>query len=228
MIDFIYKLSDVLPVWSPGAPLTLKQISDATDTSLPHVVQYLSEGLSKDLELGEVIPFDELTSACALLQKKFQAEIKEREELIEEQRQKAIKKYHILMSKTRSMLQDKKWHMAYRSLSYFAGQYEIDLPRDILTTLCSDIIHIGVKAKGNIQELGYWFQKGIAVAISHKNREGIEEALDLINTYGEFFLSDTSGKGSLILSNILAALEEPCARFELWEEFKNIVIELYP
>ena len=60
------------------------------------------------------------------------------------------------------------------------------LPDDYLTTLCSDIAGIGIKANENIQKLGRWLEMGITVALRN-TKDGIEEALDLIDAYGENF-----------------------------------------
>ena len=80
----------------------------------------------------------------------------------------------------------------------------------------------------DIQELGRWLEMGVAVALHRHSKNGIEEALDLIDAYGEHFLSEDTGKGALILGNLLAALEEPAARFELWEDYKALINQLYP
>ena len=85
-----------------------------------------------------------------------------------------------------------------------------------------------LKANENIQELGRWLEMGVAVALHRHSKNGIEEALDLIDAYGENFLTEETGKGALILGNLLAALEEPAARFELWEEYKALINQLYP
>ena len=228
MIDFIYKLNEVLPNWPTGARRTLAQLSEITGTSMPHIIQYLSEGIGKDMEIGGFITSDEACEAVELLSKRIQPQIEERERLLEERRQYASKAYDRIMEKIRIMQLDGKWHSSFRTLSYFAGQYENDLSKDILISLCSETVRTGIKSKAYMQELGQWLQKGVAVAMSQHTKQGIEEALDLIDAYGEFFLSEESGKGPLLLGNVLAVLEEPAARFELWEEYKSLVGQLYP
>ncbi len=120
------------------------------------------------------------------------------------------------------------YHKAFRTLTYFVGEFERDLPDDVIVTTCSDAIRFGIKAKENIQELGRWLQKAVATSMKVQGRNSVEEALDLLDAYGEHFLNEGSGKGSLIVGNILAALEEPAARFELWEQYKALVGQLYP
>ena len=118
--------------------------------------------------------------------------------------------------------------MAFKSLCYVTGQYQEDLPKNEIVALCNDILRIGLKAQTNFQELGRWLEKAVATAMSRQDRAGIEEALDILDAYSEYFVSEDSSKAPLLLGNILAALEEPSARFELWEEYKTLVEQLYP
>lgn len=228
MIDFIYKLVDVLPTWPQGSKKSLSQISEITGTSMPHVVQYLSEGLGRDLEISGVITNDEATEAVKLLSRRIQPQIDERERLLAERRAFALSSYERVNEKLRRLQGAGNWHGAFRTLSYFAGQFEDDLPKDVLISACAEAVRFGIKSQANMQELGQWLQKGVAVALSLRSRYGIEEALDLIDAYGEYFLQENSGKGPLLLGNVLAALEEPAAQYELWEEYKSLIEQLYP
>lgn len=228
MIDFIYKLNEVLPSWPTGTRRSLMQISEITGTSMPHVIQYLSEGLGKDIEIGGFVTSEEVVEALDLLSKRLQPQIEERERILEERKDLAIKSYDRTAEKVRILQLGGNWHGAFRTLSYFTGQYEEDLPKDVLISLCSETVRTGIKSSANMQELGQWLQKGVAIAMGQHSRQGIEEALDLIDAYGDYFLAEESGKGPLLLGNILAVLEEPAARFELWEEYKSLVGQLYP
>ena len=228
MIDFIYRLNEVLPSWPTGTRRSLTQISEITKTSMPHVVQYLSEGLGKDIDVTGFITEDEAAEAVKLLSKRIQPEIEERERVLEERRILALRGLDRILEKVRIMQLSKNWYGAFRTLSYFAGQHENDLPPDSLILLCSETVRTGIKSKANMQELGQWLQKGVGVAMSQHSKDGVEDALDLIDAYGEYFLMEESGKGPLLLGNILAVLEEPAARYELWEEYKSLVGQLYP
>mgnify|MGYP001595806702 CR=1 FL=1 len=228
MIDFIYKLNDVLPSWPNGSKWNLKQISEATQTSLPHVLQFLCEGLGKEVDISATIGLDEATEAILYLSKRVKNQIEQREREFAEKRAKALTTYEKLCEKIRQTQMLGNWHNAFRTLSYFAGESEAVLPRETMLTVVSEIIRTGIKAQANIQELGQWLQKGIAIGMSYHSKDGLEEALDLIDAYGEHFLADDSGKGPLVIGNILAVLEEPCARYELWENYKNMINQLYP
>lgn len=228
MIDFIYRLNDIIPSWPAGARWTLNHISDVTETSIPHILQYLSEGLGKEIDVAGLVTCEEAIEAINVLSQKIRPEIEERERRIAERRAYALQAFDRIMDKLRIMQAQGNWHSAFRTLSYFAGQHQDDLPRDIFITLCSDAVRVGIKSNANMQELGQWLQKAVATAMSSHTKEGVEEALDLVDAYGDYFLSEDSGKGPLLLGNILAVLEEPAARYELWEQYKNLVGQLYP
>jgi hypothetical protein len=228
MIDFIYKLHSILPNWPNGSQLTLGQISDATGTEIPHVLHYLGEGLCKEIDVIDTFTQEDASCAVDLLSKKMRPQIEARERVLAEKREKAAKAYDRMMGKVRVYLAANNSHSAYKTLVYFAGQFEQNLPEEILITTASDAVRVGIKAGINIQELGRWLQKAVSVAMKTQTRDGIEEALDLVDAYGEYFLSEDTGKGPLLLGNILAALEEPSARYELWEQYKTLVGQLYP
>ncbi|MBP6218277.1 MAG: hypothetical protein KA436_06800 [Oligoflexales bacterium] len=228
MIDFIYKINEILPGWVLNEKKTLNQISEATATSVPHIIQFMSEGLGRDVEIGSAFSFDEVNSAVFSLSKRFRPQIKEREQLLAEKREKATNMYDGVSDKIRAMQTACRWHSAFRTLHYFIGQYEDDLSTDLRLNIYNDLIRIGIKAEVPLQEVAHWLEKGVGLAMQRQSREGIEEAMDFIDAYGERFLQEDSGKGPLLLSSILAALEEPSARYELWEEYKNLINQLFP
>ena len=228
MIDFIYKANEVINNWSVHDKWTVHKLAEATETSLPHVLQYLNEGLGKEVEISGTVSSGELFEAVALLRRRYKDQIEERERKKAESRRKTIRAFDLVMNKIRLAQSESKWTHAYKTLCYFAGQYEDELPREYTTTLCSDLIRMGIRANVNIQEISRWLQKGVSVAMSHQNRDGVSEALDLIDAYGEYFLNEDSTKGPLLLGSVLAAIEEPAARYELWEDYKTLVNQLYP
>lgn len=228
MIDFIYRANEVLGAWSVHERWTVHKLAEVTETSLPHILQYLHEGLGKEIEIGSTVSSGELFEAIGLLRRRYKEQIDEREKKKAEGRRRATRAFDIMMSKVRGMQAEARWINAYKTLCYFAGQYEDDLPKEYMTTLCSDLIRMGLKAHASVQEISRWLQKGVSVAMSYQSREGIAEALDFMDAYGEHFLNEDSGKGPLLLGSILAAIEEPAARYELWDEYKTLVNQLYP
>ena len=228
MIEFVYRLNGMMPNWPVGTKLSLQQIAQNTETSIPHLIQYFTDGLGKDIDIAAMLTNEEAREALHNLSNRIRPQLEAREKAVAEKRAKTINSYDRMMSRLRTQLIGKNWHSAFRTMSYFAGENRDYLPDEYLTTLCSDIVRIGLKANENIQELGRWLEMGVAVALHRHSKNGIEEALDLIDAYGENFLTEETGKGALILGNLLAALEEPAARFELWEEYKALINQLYP
>lgn len=228
MIDFIFRANDVVSSFPTNEKWSLQQLSELTDTSIPHLLQYLNEGLDKEVDIGTHVSCSEVFEAINLLQKRYRAQIEERERREKMEREAAISAYGRVMRKVASLQAQKIWEQAFKTLCYFVGEYDDKLPAEYLTTLCSDIIRMGIRAKASIQEISRWLEKGVSVAMSHHSQEGVAEALDFIDAYGEFFLNEDSGKGPLLLGNILAAIEEPSARFELWENYKALIDQLYP
>lgn len=228
MLDFVYRLNSTLHELPEGSRKSLAEISKETDTSIPHCLQFLTEGLDKEIELTTHFTNDELSLAIDNLTQKLHPQIEARQKELRKKQDQAVKAYERLMEKTRVQLVQKSWHVAFRSLSYFAGQHEEELPTDLLITICSDIVRYGIKAETSIQEIGRWLEKAVFCAMSRQNKAGMEEALDLIDAYGEHFLSEPSGKGGLLLGNMLGILEEPAARYELWTQYKELIDNLYP
>lgn len=228
MLDFIYKLNENLPSWPVGTRWSLNQLSTATETSIPHVLQYLTEGLGADIDLTTTISRDEAAEAMLFLSKKMQPEIERREKDLAKKRQESVNAYNVIMRKVNSMQIAGNWRGAFRTLSYFAGVQESFLPPETLLNICSETMRSGIKCSASMQEISFWLQKGTAVALSFQTPEGIDEALDLIDAYRDYFLYDESGKGLSIIGNILSVLEEPAAHFERWEAYKKLVGDLYP
>ena len=55
MLDFIYKLHENLPQWQVEKVLTLKQIASSTKTPFSSVLQFMSEGLKRELDSSSKI-----------------------------------------------------------------------------------------------------------------------------------------------------------------------------
>lgn len=228
MIDFVYKLKDILPEWPVDSKLSLEEISTVTQTSVPHVIQYFSDGLKKSFDVTDKISHEEARSALTQLTKEIRSELEVRSRELAAKQVKTLEAYDRMMTKVRLQLKARNWHTVFRTLSYFAGENRENLPDDYLTALCSDILRIGIKSGENFQELGRWLEMAVAVSLHQNTRDGVEEALDFVDAYSEDFLSEDSGKGALLLGNLLSAIEERAARFGLWEEYQSLIQRLFP
>lgn len=224
MLDFVYKLKKLLECQKITSSQSIKQLADITATSFPHTLQYMSEGLAKDIDVSHKFSLTEMFEALNLLSQKLSKEIEQREKYIKNRQKKAECAYQRLMTKISRMQMQKEWYISFKTMSYFAGQNQEDLTRDIFINLCSDIIRAGIKSDlSNIQELGIWLDRAVSLSISTNTREAIEDAIDLIETYGDFFMKEKSGKGRLILINTLSQIEEPACSKELWKDYKSCV-----
>lgn len=226
MIDFVHKLKGILPEWPTDTKLSLEELSSVTQTSVPHIIQYFSDGLGKNFDVTDSISHEEARSALTQLSRELRSELEAHSRVLAEKQARTLEAYDRMMAKARPQLLARNWATVFRTLSYFAGEYRENLPDDYLTSLCSDIVRIGLKAGENIQELGRWLEMAVAVALHRNTQGGVEEALDFIDAYSEAFLQEASGKGALLLGNLLAAVEERAARFGLWEEYQSMMRQI--
>ena len=223
MIEFVHKLKDILPEWPTDTKLSLEEISSVTHTSVPHIIQYFSDGLGKSLDVTDAITHDEARAALTQLSRELRSELEAHSKALADKQAKTLEAYDRMMTKIRPQLLARNWGTVFRTLNYFAGEHRENLPDDYLISLCSDIIRIGLKAGENIQELGRWLEMAVAVSLHRNTQAGVEEALDFIDAYSEAFLQESTGKGGLLLGNLLAATEERAARFGLWEEYQAMM-----
>ncbi|MFK7872144.1 MAG: hypothetical protein AB8C84_03090 [Oligoflexales bacterium] len=228
MIEFLYRLSDALPSWEPDAEWSLARVSEETQTSVSYVLQCFSDVLERDFDITESMTLKDAARVVEVLRDRCRDEIVQRERFAEQKRHVAVEAYDRAMDRLRVTLYRKQWYSAFRGLCYFTGQYEENLPRELVVNLCSEIVRVGIKSDANIQELGRWLEHGVSVSMTAQSREGVEDALDLVDAYAAHFLDEVSGNGMRLLGNILAILEEPSARFELWQQYKDLVDGLYP
>ena len=63
MLDFLMELEKVLKIWPDNVKWSIVQISDKTKTKIPHVVDYLSDALSKSLDMHDPMTFNEINKA---------------------------------------------------------------------------------------------------------------------------------------------------------------------
>jgi len=229
MLDFVYKLNYLLNNQQITSSQTLKQLAELTTTSFPYTLQYMSEALSKEIDLTHKFSPSEIIEAANFLSRKLSQQIEAREKYLANRQDKAKIAYEKLMLKIAKMQKEQEWYISFKTMCYFAGHNEQDLSKEIFMTMCSDIIRAGIKSKStNPQELGIWLERGVLLSLKEKSKESVEDALDLIETYGDFFIEEGSGKGKLILLNILALIEEPACSVELWKNYKNCVDNFLP
>ena len=220
MLDFICSLEKVTEVWPEGTKKEFIHISEATGTPLPRVVESLSDALDKHLDIHEPLNLSEVRKALQILKQKYRSQLELREKRERQKRENAINLYDTVMDKTRTLCAAKSWYAAYRTVSYFGGKHEADLPRDLVLSICDESLRLGIKGKANVQELGIWLRKAIRLAMSVKSRDNINDALDFMDAYSEFF--ESTPQGLKILESIQTPLNLQVEEFNLAEKLNQV------
>jgi len=223
MLDFIFALERFIHKWPAATQFTIFQIAELTKTQIAVAVDALAVALSRELDVQDVITLEDARKALADLEDRMQVQLAARRKRIEQKRDQAVNAYDSTMDKVRVLQMDKNWRNAYKTLGYFAGRCEADLPAEILMAIYGDCIRLGVKAGVNLQELGVWFQKGLDLSVTSMSRESIAEAIDFIDAYGDMLVQNgTGGSGQRLVSSALQSLAMPATEFELAEEWRGV------
>ena len=222
MLDFICELDAIMNKWPEDVDWNIPMIADYTGTAIPQVVDYLSDALGKELEVNETISYADGTRALNVLKKRMETQLAARARRAQERRDKAIRAYDLNMDKIRVLLVTKNWRSAYRTMSYFLGRYETSLPEELLLSAYSECLRLGTKAEANLQELGYWLRKAVCQGVANPNRDTLEDALDFVDAFGEYFVQANAEKGRKLLASVIEEIEEPISVFDLTAEYHDL------
>ena len=221
MLNFILELERVLKIWPDGVKWSLVQIAEQTDTRVPIVVEYLLEALTKNPDVHDPLTYNEVHKAFNVLRDRNRAALDAR---LEQERQavlNAIKSYDQVMDKVRSMEIDKNRRGAYRTLNFTYGNLSL-LPAEKKTQICDDCLRIGIKERINFQELSQWLQRGIQHVMEQPGRDAVEDALDFLEAYGDYFLTEANGKGEKFLTNLLLRLKPAAMEWDLSPKLNEV------
>lgn len=207
MLDFICELERVLVRWPDNAAWTIAQIADATASTVPQVVDILSDTLERELEVHESIARHEAFRAFETLKDRMADQLAARQRRIEANRERAIRAYDQTMEKIRVLQSTKAWRSAYKTLSYYVGRYEKDMPEELLLSLCGECLRLGAKSQANMQELSMWLRKGVAACLASGTQEAIEDAIDFVDAYSEIFAEDAAGRGNRLIGSVLESIK---------------------
>ena len=228
MLDFIFALERFIQKWPGATQFTIYQIAELTKTQIAVSVDALAVALNRELDVQDVITLDDAKKALVDLVDRMQVQLAARRKRADQRRDQAVNAYDSTMEKVRVLQMDKNWRNAYKTLGYFAGRFEADLPGEILLTICGDCIRLGVRAGVNLQELGHWFKKGLDLSVTNLSRESIAEAIDFIDAYGDMLVQSgaaasltNSNSGQRLVSTALQSLAMPATEFELAEEWRT-------
>ena len=225
MLDFIFALERFIQKWPGTTQYSIFQIAELTKTQIAVSVDALAVALNRELDVQDVVTLDDAKKALIDLEDRMQVQLAARRKRIEQKRDHAVNAYDSTMDKVRVLQMDKNWRNAYKTLGYFAGRYEGDLPAEILMAVYGDCIRLGVKSSVNLQELGVWFKKGLDLSVTSLSRDSIAEAIDFIDAYGDMLVQNGSaGSGQRLVSSALQSLAMPATEFELAEEWRSVAI----
>ena len=226
MLDFLLNLEHLLKVWPDNAKWTIAQIAEKTATQVAHVHEYMTTALNKPIDIHDPLTFSEVTKAQIIISERQKAQIEARRREEEQAIESAIRAYDLVQEKMRVMLAAKNWRGAYKTLNYFYGVNRKFLPYDMITLVCDNCLRIGIKAQINFQELSGWLRLGIETLMHAPSSTNLEDALDFLDAYGEYFLDDPKGKGEQLMVNLFLTLKPSAMEFELTPRFNEVAGEL--
>ncbi len=222
MLNFILELERTLRIWPDGVKWSLVQIAEQTSTKIPHVVEYLTDAMTKNPDVHDPLSYNEVHKAYIVLKDRNKGPLEAYFEAERAAVQAAIESYDQVMDKVRAMELAKNRRAAYKTLNYTYGNYINQLPAEIKVRICSDCLRIGIKEKINFQELSQWLQRGIQHVMEQPGRDGVEEALDFLEAYGDYFLTEANGKGEKFLTNLLLRLKPAAMEFDLSPKLNEV------
>lgn len=226
MLDFIFKMEKVFSDWLPNTKWTFSQLAEKSEQSLDHVVDVLSDVLGIEFDMTGTITREDVEKALILLKERVRPQLEAHQNAILQRQEKAIRAYDVAMDKIRVLQQAKNWSSAYRTLSNYIGSCEVDLPDDMLLILYGEALRVGIKSNENLQELGRWLNKAISICCDPPSKDGLEEALDFIDAYGDYFYNDQNANGRKFISNMLKNLKEPVGEFGLSPIYTDLIKNL--
>ena len=226
MLDFVLELESLLKRWPDNSKMNIVQIGEKTKTATPHVMEYLSDALNKTLDIHDPMSYNEVSKAFAILYDKSQEDIQRKQEQIRQLSEKALKSYDATLEKVKIMQCSKNWRGAYRTLAYFFGLNREYLPNDVIVSICDECLRIGIKAAINFQELSQWLRQSIITLLDEANEPSIESALDVIDAYGEFFMTQPNNRGENYLTSLIMELKPAVMEFNLNDRLNALAKDL--
>ncbi len=209
IIKFMEVLERVLRTWPDGEKQTFFALAEQTKFNIPHVIEFLSEGLERSLDVHDPISKKDTEQALSSLQHRLQHELEADRQRRQSRQDQSVRAYNRIMTKVCELTRERQWYQAYRTLSYFGGSHVEFLDRDSLITLCNDCVRIGGKAEVNLQELGQWLRRGAENCLAAGPLDGLEEAMEFVDAHSDHFTKDERGMGPRIIETILQDLQTP-------------------
>lgn len=226
MLDFLLELERLLKLWPDNTKLSLVDIAEKTKAKVPHVVECVSEVLPKCGDVHEPLSFNEVNKAHMVLMDRYRVELEAMRQKERQQINRSMAALEKTFDKVRLMEMTKNWRGAYKTLNYFYGIHHQRLPSACKVEICGECLRIGIKEGINFQELSQWLKRGIHSLLSKPTADAIEDALDFIDAYGDYFLGEANGKGEKFLTNLFLLLKPSAMEFDLSARLNEIAQDL--
>lgn len=226
MLEFLFKIEQLLKIWPDNTKWNMIQIAEKTGTPTPRVLEFLNEALNKPLDVHDPLSYNEVNKAYDIMCDRRCHEIETFRRKEQQAVARTITAYDQLMEKIRLLLAAKNYRNAYQTLTYFYGMHKERLTKDLTVALCNDCLRIGMREKINIQELSQWLKRGVEMLLRSPNRDAIEDALDFIETYGDYFLGGDERKGESLMTNLFLSLKPSAMEFDLTPKLNAVAGEL--
>ncbi len=226
MLEFLFKIEQLLKIWPDSTKWNMLQIAEKTGTPTPRVLEFMTEALNKPLEVHDPMSFNEVNKAYDIMCDKRCHEIEAFRRKEQQAIAQSIQSFEQIMDKVRLLQGGKNWRAAYQTLTYFYGLHKNRLTRDIAVSICGDCLRLGIREKINIQELSQWLKRGVETLLRTPSRDAIEDALDFIETYGDYFLVGEERKGESLMTNLFLSLKPSAMEFDLTPKLNAVAGEL--
>ncbi len=215
ILDFICELEIVVSKGPDTSVWNLAQVADLTGANVPQVVDIVTDTLERELEVHETITHAEAALMLAKLRERMAGELAARQRRIDAQREKAVKAYDLAIDRVRALEAAKNWRSAYKTLSYYVGCHEKDIPFELMQLVAGDCLRLGAKCQANLQEMSQWLRKGIQACLAGGTIDAIEEAIDFLDAYGDYFVDDGSEPGKRLLRSVVESVKDAASHHEL-------------
>ncbi len=151
----------------------------------------------------------------AKLKERMAGELLARQRRIEAQRDKAVKAYDLAIDRVRALEAAKNWRSAYKTLGYYVGLHEKDIPAELMHLVAGDCLRLGSKSQANLQEMSQWLRKGVTACLAGNSAEAVAEACDFLDAYGDFFVDDGSEPGKRLLRSMVDSVQDAASNYDL-------------
>ena len=185
---FVTELTRILNNWPEKASWAVSQIAMYTQVDSKLVTKWLSSALGKDLDLTDRLTLENGEEALD----KLRALVDSGERIPgagNDVAKNALAALEAARKKLAPLLQEKNWRQSYKNFSFFMGQHGQALPVEEKLECCAECLRLGLKANISNQELAGWLRQGVDTSLGDKTVRGVDEALDLIDAYGDQFLN---------------------------------------